>query len=184
MAAIARVSPRLRISYALPRFYSVNSGNPGDLRVRLQSEVKEAMKNRETKVSTTLRSVLSEINAAEKVAKVGLSSSAAASIVRKAVQLRTEASAKFTEAGRQDLADLEQEEAVLLSKFLPPQLSAIEIDTQLMAIMDALPKDLDRKKLIGVVFKEFYSKVDKSSVDTNLVKERAQDLIKSLTLCS
>jgi hypothetical protein len=57
----------------------------------------------------------------------------------------------------------------------------MEIDAQLMAIMDALPKDLDPKKLIGVIFKEFYSKVDKSSVDANLVKERAQNLIKFLT---
>lgn len=93
---------------------------------------------------------------------------------------QTEASAKFTEAGRPDLAKLEQEEVVLLSKFLPPQLSTIEIDAQLMAIIDALPKDLDPKKSIGVIFKEFYSKVDKSSVDTNLVKERVQNLIKSL----
>jgi uncharacterized protein len=94
---------------------------------------------------------------------------------------QTEASAKFNEAGRPDLAKLEQEEVVLLSKFLPPQLSTIEIDAQLIAIMGALPKDLDPKKLIGAIFKEFYSKVDKSSVDANLVKERAQNLVKSLT---
>jgi len=93
---------------------------------------------------------------------------------------QTEASAKFNEAGRPDLAELEQEEVVLLSKFLPPQLSTIEIDAQLMTIMDALPKDLDPKKLIGAIFKEFYSKVDKSSVNANLVKERAQNLVKSL----
>lgn len=70
---------------------------------------------------------------------------------------------------------------VLLSKFLPPQLSTIEIDAHLMAIMGALPKDLDPKKLIGAIFKEFYSKVDKSSVDANLVKQRAQNLFKFLT---
>ena len=80
---------------------------------------------------------------------------------------------------------MEQEEVVLLSKFLPPQLSTTEVDAQLMTIVDALPKDLDPKKLMGMIFKEFYSTVDKASVDANLVKERAQDLIKSVTpLCS
>lgn len=98
---------------------------------------------------------------------------------------QTEASSKFTEAKRPDLADLEQEEVVLLSKFLPPQLSATEIDAQLMAIVNALPKDLDPKKLIGTILKEFYSTVDKASVDANLVKGRTQEVIKSLTpLCS
>jgi len=76
---------------------------------------------------------------------------------------------------------MEQEEALLLSKFLPQQLSTSEIDTQLIAIMDALPKDLDSRKSIGMIFKEFYSKVDKSSIDANLVKRRTQDLMKSVT---
>jgi uncharacterized protein YqeY len=90
---------------------------------------------------------------------------------------KNEAAAKFSEASRPDLAEMEQEEALLLSKFLPRQLSTSEIDTRLKEIVDALPKDLDPRRSIGVIFKEFYSKVDKSSVDANLVKQRAQDLI-------
>ena len=58
-------------------------------------------------------------------------------------------------------------------------MSTSQIDTQLVSIVEALPKDLDPRKLIGMVFKEFYSKVDKSSVDANVVKQRTQDLIKS-----
>ena len=94
---------------------------------------------------------------------------------------KIEAAAKFSKGSRPDLAEMEQEEALLLSKFLPQQLSTSEIDTQLIAIMDALPKDLDSRKSIGMIFKEFYSKVDKSSIDANLVKRRTQDLMKSVT---
>jgi len=180
MATPARVLIRSRLSYYAPlRFYSALSGN--GLRVRLQSEIKEAMKKRETKVSTTLRSVLSEINAAEKASKDGLSSTATTSIIQKAVQRRTEAASKFSEASRPDLAEMEQEEALLLSKFLPRQLSTSEINTQLVAIMVTLPKDLNPRESIGVIFREFYSKVDKSSVDANLVKQCTQDLMKSVT---
>ncbi|KAF8972936.1 Yqey-like protein-domain-containing protein [Flammula alnicola] len=128
-----------------------------------------------------MQSVLSEINSAEKVAKDGLSSSVMASVVRKAIQRRTEAASKFTEANRPDLAEKEQQEAELLSKFLPPLLSTTEIDTHIKAAVDALPVGTDPRKSLGLVFKEFYSRVDKSTVDANLVKQRAQELLSSST---
>lgn len=86
---------------------------------------------------------------------------------------------KFSGANRKDLADKEQQEAELLSKFLPPLLSQTEIDQHIKEIMDNLPTGYDPQKLQGHVFKEFYIKVDKSMVDPLLVKQRAQVLLNS-----
>jgi uncharacterized protein len=86
---------------------------------------------------------------------------------------------KFSDANRRDLADKEKQEAELLSKFLPPPLSQIEIDQHIKEIMDDVPAGYDPHKLQGHIFKEFYSKVDKSTVDPILVKQRAQVLLNS-----
>lgn len=86
---------------------------------------------------------------------------------------------KFSEADREDLANKEQREAELLSKFLPPPLSQTEIDFHIKTIVDSLPAGYDPRKTLGQVFKEFYLKVDKSTVDPILVKQRAKVLLNS-----
>ncbi|KAF8160974.1 hypothetical protein B0H34DRAFT_795818 [Crassisporium funariophilum] len=168
----------------------------------MQSEIKAAMKRRDSVTSTTLRSVLSEINAADKVTDGGLAPSAVVSytfvylsvedlfndmhykteIVRKAAQRRTEAAAKFSEANRPDLAEKERLEVELLSRLLPPLLSSAEIDSYLQEIIVALPAGSDPRKSLGLVFKDFYSQVEKSSVNPTLVKQRAQALLESIRL--
>lgn len=92
---------------------------------------------------------------------------------------QTEAALKFSDANRRDLADKEQHEAELLSKFLPPLLSPVKIDQHIKEILDGLPAGYDPRKLQGYIFKEFYLKVDKSTVDPILVKQRAQALLNS-----
>ncbi|KAG5646277.1 hypothetical protein DXG03_003873 [Asterophora parasitica] len=91
--------------------------------------------------------------------------------------MKTEAAAKFSEAARPDLADKELQETKILAKFLPPLLSGAEIDSALREVLTTLPADPNPKSLLGRVFKEFYSKVDKSTVDATLVKQRADVLL-------
>jgi len=147
------------------------------LRARLMSEVQMAMKARDSIASTTLRSVLSEIYAADKVLGNKVPSSTIANILRKAVSRRNDAAAKFTQASRQDLADKELREQEILLKFSPPLLSEAEIDRTLRHIINTLPADLQTQKALGRVFRDFYQKVDKSEVDINLVKRRAEFLV-------
>ena len=65
----------------------------------------------------------------------------------------------------------------LLSKLLPPLLTTEVIDVHIKAILDALPTSIDSRKASGLVFKEFYSVVDKSMVDSAQVKERVSALL-------
>jgi len=104
-------------------------------------------------------------------------SSIIANILRKAVIRRNEAAAKFTQASRQELADKELRETEILSNFLPALLSEAEIDHALRQVIEALPAERNPRKSLGRIFKEFYLKVDKSAVDTNLVKQRADALL-------
>ncbi|RDB25351.1 Altered inheritance of mitochondria protein 41, mitochondrial [Hypsizygus marmoreus] len=170
---------RVLLPTAIPsrqwRFYTTS--NALDLRVRLMNEVKTAMKDKDTVTSTTLRSVLSEVYAADKASNDKVPSSTIANILRKAVIRRDDAAAKFSQASRPELAEKELQEKEILSKFLPPLLSEAEIDQVLGQVIGALPAELNPQKSLGRIFKEFYSKIDKSSVDTALVKQRADALL-------
>ena len=78
-----------------------------------------------------------------------------------------------------DLAEKEDQEAEILSKLLPPLLTPEQIDAHLQELHSAVPADPKRAQ--GVLFKEFYSKVDKSSVDPNVLKERVQNFLATLS---
>ncbi|KAI0768645.1 Yqey-like protein-domain-containing protein [Trametes elegans] len=154
-----------------------------DVRARLMQELKQAMKTRDTVKSTTIRSVLSEVYAADKAVRSGTATpSAVASIIRKAAARRSDAAAEFHKAARADLASKEEQEAALLQSFLPPLLPASEIDRVLAdvlaspAVADAVAKG-PAQRAQGQVFKAFYARVDRSAVDADLVKQRAQALL-------
>ncbi|PPQ99739.1 hypothetical protein CVT24_009722 [Panaeolus cyanescens] len=128
-------------------------------------------------MSRKSQSVLSEVNAADKNSAEPIPSPAIADIIRKAVQKRTEAAAQFIQASRPELAEKENKEAELLSTFLPPLLSEDAIDAHISSILETVPLT-DGKKSLGLVLKEFYSRVNKSEVDSNLVKQRVETLVK------
>ncbi|KAG6920119.1 hypothetical protein DXG01_010187 [Tephrocybe rancida] len=139
--------------------------------------VKTAMKAKDAVTSTTLRAVLSEVYAADKAANDKVPSSTIATILRRAVVRRTEAAAKFTEASRQDLAKKELQETEILEKFLPALLSETDIDAALREVIGSLPAEAQSKKNLGQVFKLFYQRIDRSTVDSYLVKQRAELLL-------
>jgi uncharacterized protein YqeY len=92
---------------------------------------------------------------------------------------QTDSAAQFIGASRPDLAEKEKREADILSTFLPPLLGESEIDRALREVLAEHKPEGDSRKALGKVFKAFYSKVDKSTVDAELVKHRAEILIRN-----
>ncbi|KAJ6555500.1 GatB YqeY domain-containing protein [Mycena sp. CBHHK59/15] len=150
-----------------------------DVRSELLAAVKIAMKSKDVEASTTLRSVLAEVYSADKIANDQVHTSAIISILRKQFTRRTESAAQYVAASRPDLADKELREGQILSRFLPPLLSEADVDTYLRKILDDLPKDATPRQRLGNIFKMFYSVVDKSTVDPEMVKKRLQVLLGS-----
>ncbi|KIK68825.1 hypothetical protein GYMLUDRAFT_34816 [Collybiopsis luxurians FD-317 M1] len=162
----------------LRRFYSTLKP---DIRNVLQIRVKDAMRAKNTFAATTLRSILAEINAADKTTSSTVSSSAIVNIIRKASARRHDAAEQYIRANRSDLADKELQEASLLEEFLPPTLTTSEIDATIKDILSSPDLSLDEnpRKATGKIFQVFYTKVDRSLVDTNLVKSRVDLALKS-----
>ncbi|KAI0818457.1 GatB YqeY domain-containing protein [Trametes gibbosa] len=148
---------------------------------------KTAMKTKDSAKTTVIRTVLSEVYAADKALPSHIAPpSAVVAIIRKAATLRTEAAAEFEKAARQDLAQKEQQEAAYLHTFLPPLLPVADIDRALADVL-ASPAIADvakagpAQKVLGQVFKAFYTQVDRSTVDPDLVRQRAQALLAQST---
>ncbi|KAF9264202.1 GatB YqeY domain-containing protein [Marasmius fiardii PR-910] len=162
---------------------SATRKSDNDIRQVLTSRIKDALKSKNQIASTTLRSVLSQVNAADKTSKAGpITSSVILGIMRKAHAQRVEAANTFTTNSRPDLAEKELKEAAILNEFLPPLLTPEQIDNHLHEILSTLPPDQQKSpKAVGAIFKIFYSKVDRSSVDTDLVKNRLNGILSTDT---
>ncbi|KAH9061216.1 GatB/YqeY domain-containing protein [Lactarius vividus] len=153
-----------------------------DLRTRLLEELKTSLKTKDSLASTTIRSVLSEVYSADKVSSSKrIDSSGIALLIRKAYARRLDSAVQFNQASRPDLAGKEQQEADLLARFLPPLLPEVEVDRILQEVMTEQVSKAqdDPRKSIGRIFKAFYARVDKASVDPDLLKRRTEALLSS-----
>jgi uncharacterized protein YqeY len=161
----------------ISRALSSTSGIATDIRQQLLSGVKTAMKTKDSVTSTTIRSILSEVYAADKSTGSPVPSSTITAILRKATLRRHDSAIQFINASRPDLAQKEHREADILAAFLPPLMSDADIDRVLNEVIAETTLDGDSRKILGQVYKAFYSKVDKSNVDTNTVKRKAEALL-------
>lgn len=95
---------------------------------------------------------------------------------------QTLAATEFDKASRTDLADKERQESLLLQSLLPPLLPTSNIDQTLQQVFKEegiIPGEGDPKRTLGKVLKGFYAKVDRSVVDPEVVKRRAEALLSS-----
>jgi uncharacterized protein YqeY len=99
---------------------------------RVSADVKAAMRAGEKERVGALRLVLSEL---QKAAKEGSNDELA--VLRRERKRRLEAAGAYREAGRADLAEGEEQEAELISGYLPAELS----DEELTQIVQAAVKE-------------------------------------------
>ena len=104
------------------------------LKARLQHDLHDAMRARDTVRSGTLRMTLTAITNAEVAGDEAreLSDDEVLKVVAKEAKERKEAAAAFTGAGRPELAATEEAELLVLEGYLPAQLD----DEALRAIVD------------------------------------------------
>jgi len=74
------------------------------------------------------------------------------------------------------LAEKEEKEADLLNSILPPLLTVEQIDEHLRAILTSLPASSNPNRSMGIISKEFYSRIDQATVTGDIVKQRIKVL--------
>ena len=118
------------------------------LKERVTEDMKAAMRARDSERLSTIRMLLAAIKQREVDERVQLDDAATVAIVDKLVKQRKDSIAAFTQGGRQDLADKEAAEVVVLQAYLPQRLSADEVARQVGALVAELgaggPGDMGR----------------------------------------
>lgn len=99
------------------------------LRERLTTELKEAMKSRDALRLSTIRSVLSLVKNRDIELRRELVDAEITETIVTLCKQRRESIRLFKEAGRQDLVDKEEAELTLLMGFLPQQLTREELES-------------------------------------------------------
>lgn len=145
------------------------------LKEQISSDLKEAMKARDQLRIDTLRGALSAFTYKRtETGKDELSNEEELAAVQKLVKQRNDSIAEYTKAGRADLAEKEQKERDILSKYMPAQKSEEEIRSIVRAVIQSLP---DGGKNQGAVMKAVMPQL-KGLADGNLVKQIVTDELK------
>jgi len=119
---------------------------------RLQKDLVEAMKARETTRLSVVRLIKSAIQNKEIELGEPLSTEQDVQLLQTMVKQRNESIATFEKADRQDLADKEKEELTIVRTYLPEQISLDEVDRVVVAVVDEL--QASSSKDMGNVMKE------------------------------
>ena len=138
------------------------------LRETLDSDLKEAMRNKEALKRTVLRTMLSEIRNAEINSQTTLDDEGIISVLTKQVQQRKDSVEAYEAANRQDLVAKESEEINIISVYLPEQLPQEEIEQIIdSAISQSGASSLDDMgKIMGLVMPQVRGRADGKIVNT------------------
>lgn len=97
------------------------------LKLRIQDDMKTAMKARETERLGAIRLLMSEVRRKEVDERIDLDDAAIVAVIEKMLKQRKDSIEQYEAAQRQDLADKEKAEVAVLMAYMPQQLSSDEI---------------------------------------------------------
>ena len=136
------------------------------LKERITEDMKAAMRAKEAERLGAIRMLTAAIKQKEVDERVELDDAGVVAIVDKLLKQRKDSIDAFQKAGRQDLADKEQAEVVVLQAYLPARLSADEVNAQVKALVAELgakgPGDMG--KVMGAAKQRLAGKADMGQV--------------------
>ncbi|MBN2866180.1 MAG: GatB/YqeY domain-containing protein [Thiotrichales bacterium] len=98
-----------------------------DLKAQLMAEMKAAMKSKDKERLLVVRAMQAAVKQIEIDNQVTLEDDGVLQVLDKGIKQRREAFQQFTDAGRQDLADVEAYQMSVIQEFMPAALSEDEI---------------------------------------------------------
>ena len=144
------------------------------LEEKINQDIKAAMMAKEKVKLEALRAIKSAILLAKTDGehKDSLSTDVEMKILQKQYKQRKDAAEQFIQAGRQELADKELEEAAFIEEYLPKMISADELKAELLKIVEQVgakaPSDMG--KVMGVASKALAGKADGKAI-SEMVKQ-------------
>ncbi|MFM9967502.1 MAG: GatB/YqeY domain-containing protein [Burkholderiales bacterium] len=143
------------------------------LKERITEDMKAAMRAKETQRLLTIRLLLAALKQKEVDERVVLTDADVLSIVEKLIKQRRDSISQYEAAKRQDLADVEAAELVLLQAYMPQQLSSDEINAEIAKALaeTGASSAKDMGKAMGILKSRLAGRADMSKV-SSLLKEK------------
>ncbi len=147
-----------------------------NLKEKLRSDLKEALKAKDSLRLNTIRSIINAIKNKEIDQKKELEDEEIISILNTLAKQRRESIEQYEKGGRQDLVDKEKKELEIILTYMPTQLTEEEIEDIVKKTME----ELNAKSLkdMGKVMKTIMPKV-KGRADGKKVNELVKKLLSS-----
>ena len=140
------------------------------LKVRINDDMKAAMRARETERLGTIRLLLAAIKQREVDDRVELDDAGVTAVVDKMIKQRKDSIAQFESAGRTDLVEKEQAELTVLGAYMPEQLSDAEIAAEVQAAVAQVgaagPQDMG--KVMGALKPKLAGRADMTAVSAQV----------------
>ena len=142
------------------------------IRPLIEDAVKISMKSRDKETTSTLRMAISEFKKEEIDKKIELEDEQVIQILQRMIKQRKDSYTQFSDAGRDELAEKEQNEINILSDFLPEQLS----EEELAVIVEQVIKetDADGPQDMGKVMGSLKQRIQ-GNADMGLVSKIVKD---------
>lgn len=143
------------------------------LKLKINEDMKSAMKARQTEKLSTIRMLLAAMKQVEVDERVELDDNRIVAIITKMVKQRQDSVKIYREAKRDDMADKEATEITVLQAYLPQQLSTDEIAAAVdKAITQTGANGMaDMGKVMGILKGELAGRADMAVV-SRLLKEK------------
>ena len=137
--------------------------------------MKEAQKARDSLTLNTIRCVISEIKNREIDLRRELDDEEIISLVSTQIKKRKEAATLFDKGGRTDLSEKENQEMVILQKYLPEQVSEEDLKNRIQEVI--LELEIVDIKDLGMVMKTIIPEF-KGRADNGLIKNLVIECLK------
>jgi len=143
------------------------------LKVRIQDDMKAAMKAGEKERLATIRLIMAAVKQREVDERIDLDDSQVLQVLDKMVKQRRDSINQYRDAGRDELAAKEQAEIDVIQMYLPEPLSPVEIN----ALIDAAIAETgassmkDMGKVMGMLKPKLQGRADMGTV-SGLIKSR------------
>ena len=142
------------------------------IRPLIEEAVIASMKNRDKETTSTLRMAISELKKEEIDKRIELGDEQVIHILQRMIKQRKDSYSQFSDAGRNELAEKEQNEINILSNFLPEQLNEEELTHMVTEVIKetGATGSQDMGKVMGSLKQRIQGNADMGLV-SKIVKE-------------
>lgn len=145
----------------------------GQLKLRIQEDIKTAMRAKERELLSTIRSLIAAIKQREIDDRVTLDDAAITKVIEKMIKQRYDSIVRYKAGSRYDLVNKEQREINLLQKYLPKALSEAEIEKIVNQAIERA--SITSVKDIGKVMVALKKELEGQRVDMSLVNAKVKE---------